>query len=46
MGDICAVVYNYLIAVYNKIFNSNENKEDIISIDQEWENILREEEEL
>ena len=46
MGDICGVVYNYLIAVYNKIFNSNENKEDIISIDQEWENILREEEEL
>ena len=46
MGDICTVVYNYLIAVYNKIFNSNENKEDIISIDQEWENILREEEEL
>lgn len=46
MSSICLTIYNYLLSVIQQIFykNNNHNEEDnIISIDQEWENILNEE---
>ena len=45
MNKICPTIYNYLLLFIQKLFYKDMDKdeeESIISIDQEWENILKE----
>lgn len=45
MNKICLTIYNYLLLFIQKLFYKDMDKdeeESIISIDQEWENILKE----
>ena len=46
---MCSFIYNFFLSITEKYFfffninNKDQDQADIISIDEEWENILREE---
>lgn len=46
---MCSFIYNFFLCITEKYFfflninNKEQDQADIISIDEEWENILREE---